>query len=177
MATIYTIGHSHRSIDELMQMLIDAGIQTLVDIRSYPVSQRFPHFSADALRPVIEQHGIIYHLAGRQLGGKRKALAHTRHSALTGSDLQGFADYTDSDEFKRSINQLLGLAGRSNTAILCAEKDPMTCHRQIIADYLILNGHDVIHLIDTNTTQTHQLSTAVRRESADLVYDAQASLF
>ncbi len=73
--------------------------------------------------------------------------------------------------FKKGVAQLINLAGRSCTAILCAERLPEQCHRQLLADYLLLQGLAVVHLIDPGERREHQLSAQVRRESAQLVYD------
>ena len=169
--TIYTIGHSDRTLDDFLQLLVANNIKILVDVRSYPYSTRFPHFSQDALREAVYARQIEYHWAGRQLGGKRKLNNPESHPALTINSLSGFAEYMETDQFERVITQLVNLASKSKTAILCAEKLPSHCHRALISDYLLMKNLNVIHIIDNNTCEEHQLSPLVRTESTRLVYD------
>lgn len=171
---LYTIGHGDRSLAELVCLLSERGIRTLVDVRAEPHSSRFPHFSMDALREAMEERGIVYHFAGRQLGGRRSPRSDSRHRALEVA-LRGYADYMESDFFERSATQLVNLAARSPTAILCAERSPERCHRRLIADHLVLRGVEVIHLIGEGDARPHQLSPEARRESAELIYDRHVS--
>jgi uncharacterized protein (DUF488 family) len=172
--TLYTIGHGDRSLAELASVLSERGIRTLVDVRAEPHSSRFPHFSRDALREAMEERGIVYHFAGRQLGGRRSPRPDSRHRALEGA-LRGYADHMESDLFQRSAAQLANLAAKSPTAILCAERSPEQCHRRLIADQLVLRGMEVIHLIGAGDARPHRLSPEARRESAELIYDRHVS--
>jgi uncharacterized protein (DUF488 family) len=121
----------------------------------------------------MERSEIVYHWAGRQLGGRRPVRRDSRHQALD-EELRGYADFMETEQFERSAAQLVRLAARSPTAILCAERSPERCHRRLIADYVSLRGIEVIHLIDPGSDRVHQLSPEARRESAQLVYDRQA---
>lgn len=168
---LYTLGHSNRSLDDFIALLAVAGIRTLVDVRAQPQSARHPHFGQDSLRDALGGAGIEYHWAGRQLGGHRPARADSPHTALKEDGLRGYADYMDGDAFKKAAVQLIGLARRAPCAILCAERDPLHCHRSLIADYLTLQGVEVRHLIEPGETRAHQLRPEARRESQQLVYD------
>lgn len=170
-ASLYTIGHSNRSLDDLIALLCSTAVQILVDVRVQPQSSRYPQFGQERLRDALTGAGIEYHWAGRQLGGHRQARAASPHTALQEDGLRGYADYMDSDPFKKAAVQLIGLAGRAPCAILCAEREPMHCHRSLIADYLTLQGVEVWHLIGPGDTRMHQLRPEVRRESVQLVYD------
>jgi uncharacterized protein (DUF488 family) len=167
---LYTLGHSNRSQDALIGLLTQYGVQTLVDVRAQPHSTRFPHFSGDALRTRLEQEGLVYHWAGRQLGGRRASLHDSVHTALEHA-LRGYADYMDTEAFRRAVAQLITMASRTVTGVLCAERLPEQCHRRLIADYLMLKGADVVHLIEPDSSRGHLLSPEARRESAQLVYD------
>jgi len=169
-ATLYAIGHGNRSLDEFIRLLTEQAIESLVDVRAQPHSSRLPHFSMKALRGSMEESGIVYHWAGRQLGGRRPARPDSRHSALE-EELRGYADFMETDPFQASAVQLVNLAAKSRTAMLCAERSPERCHRRLIADYLTLQGMEVVHLIDRDDARTHQLSPEARRESAQLIYD------
>jgi uncharacterized protein (DUF488 family) len=172
--TLFTIGHGNRRLEEFFALLTEKSIQSLVDVRAQPYSRRFPHFSTDALREAAEDLGIVYHWAGRQLGGRRSVEPDSPHHALERS-LRGYADYMETDRFQQSATQLVNLAAKTITAILCAERSPERCHRKLIADYLTLRGVEVVHLLDRDDAHVHQLSVEARRESAQLIYDRHAN--
>jgi len=171
---VYTLGHSNRDAAEFLALLESAGVAALVDVRTQPHSSRFPRFSGEQLRNSLDRAGIVYHWAGRQLGGRRSARPDSPHSALEPA-LRGYADYMDSEAFQRAASQLLNMAARTTTVILCAERLPEHCHRRLIADYLCLQGARVIHLIDAGDRREHSLSAEARRESAQLVYDRNSN--
>lgn len=173
---LYTLGHSNRSLEDFIVLLDAAGIRTLVDVRAQPQSARHPHFAQDSLRDALGGVGIDYHWAGRQLGGQRSTRADSPHTALQEDGLRGFADYMDGDAFKKAAVQLIGLARRAPCAILCAERDPLHCHRSLIADYLTLQGVEVQHLINPGETRAHQLRSEARRESRQLIYDRHTTV-
>ena len=172
--TIYTVGHGNRTLEDLIQLLEGAGVDTLVDVRAQPRSTHNPQFNDDSLRAACGRHGLTYHWAGRQLGGMRAALADSPHVALE-AGRRGFADHMDTEAFKKGAAQLQQLAARGMCAILCAERDPSRCHRALIADFLTLRGVRVMHLIAPGETREHVLSSEARRESAALVYDRQTT--
>lgn len=167
---LYTVGHGDRSMEEFARLLTGQSIQTLVDVRAQPHSSRFPHFSTDPLRKAMEELEIVYHWAGRQLGGRRAARPDSPHRSLD-EGLRGYADYMETEYFQKSAIQLVNLAALSPTAVLCAEREPERCHRRLIADYLVLRGTEVIHLVARDDARVHQLSPEARRESAQLIYD------
>ncbi len=172
---VYTVGHSNRPLDGLLALLQRAGISNLVDVRAYPQSRRHPQFGEQALRAGIAGAGMSYHWAGRQLGGRRQPQADSPHRALSEPGFRAYADYMESAAFQSAAMQLLRLAGRGSTAILCAERRPERCHRSLIADYLSLQGVHVIHLIEPGEQRDHALSPQARRESGRLVYDRHAT--
>jgi len=166
-----TVGHSNRSLEALISLLQEAGIETLVDVRATPHSSRYPQFSADVLRRAAEGSGIVYHWAGRPLGGRRPPRPDSPHIALKDAGLRNYADFMESAVFQTGAAQLINLASRAPTAILCAERDPLHCHRSLIADHLVLQGIQVIHLVAPGHSHEHQLRPEARRESAQLIYD------
>ena len=115
-------------------------------------------------------NNIVYHWAGRQLGGLRQGNNDSIHSAIE-PGLRSFADYMATPAFERAASQLQILSGKGVAVILCAEKLPEHCHRSLIADYCLLNGMEVTHIIDDNQVSSHYLRPEARRESATLVYD------
>jgi uncharacterized protein (DUF488 family) len=169
--TLYTIGHSNRSLNELLAILAEFGIRCLVDVRTQPASTRHPQFNEASLRAALTDQGLHYHWAGRQLGGFRAPQPNSQHVALAPDQFRGFADYMESAAFAKAAMQLIHLAQTSATAILCAEKLPEHCHRSLIADYLTLKGVEVVHLLDRGDARAHLRHPAVRTESGQLVYD------
>ncbi|HYA39454.1 MAG TPA: DUF488 domain-containing protein [Candidatus Methylomirabilis sp.] len=172
--TIYTVGHGNRKLDDLITLLTAARIESLVDVRAQPRSQHNPQFNDDSLRAACERAGIVYHWAGRQLGGLRTPRPGSPHVALEESR-RGFADHMDTEAFRKGASQLQHLAARGACAILCAEREPAHCHRALIADYLTLQGMRVVHLIAPGESREHLLSPEARRESAALIYDRQTT--
>lgn len=168
--TLFTIGHSHRPLDELLAVLKEAGIAILVDVRAEPHSRRYPQFNEDALRAACSPVNIVYHWAGRHLGGMRSLRPGSPHVALD-AGRRGFADHMDSEIFRKAVVQLATMAARASTAILCAEREPEYCHRALIADYLLLQGARIVHLLAPGERREHLLSPQARRESATLIYD------
>ena len=172
--TIHTVGHGNRALDELVRLLTEAGIDCLVDIRAVAASRRHPHFSQDNLRAALDGAGIVYHWAGRQLGGFRQALADSRHTAIADPGLRAFADHMETDTFRKGVAQLMRLAQTSSVAILCAEFQPRHCHRNLVADYLMTKGIRVRHLIAPGTVHDHVLTESARTEGENLIYDGTA---
>lgn len=172
--TLYTVGHGTRKLEELIVLLRDADVNTLVDVRAQPRSQHNPQFNDDSLRAACGRAGVVYHWAGRQLGGLRAPRPDSPHVALE-EGRRGFADHMDTEAFRKGAAQLQNLAARGTCTILCAERDPARCHRALIADYLTLRGMRVVHLIAPGESREHLLSPEARRESASLVYDRQTT--
>ena len=173
--TVYTIGHSSRSLYEFITLLQQNNIQTLIDIRANPYSRRFPHFSQEVLREAMDGNSIVYHWAGRQLGGQRESTNPISHPALRDDSHRGFAEYMETTQFEVAIAQLINLASSANTAIMCAEKHPEYCHRTLISDYLTLKNIRVVHIIDNNQTVEHEMSRSARTQSDRLIYDRYAN--
>jgi uncharacterized protein (DUF488 family) len=168
--TLYTAGHGSRSADELVALLRQVGIETLVDVRANPSSRRHPQFESEALRASLEAAAIVYHWAGRQLGGLRPVDPASRHLALP-TALRGYADHLETPEFRRAADRLVHLAGKSCTVILCAERLPEHCHRSLVADYLTVQGARVVHLIDPGVQTAHRVNARLHVEAGTLIYD------
>ncbi|RLJ70762.1 uncharacterized protein DUF488 [Hydrogenivirga caldilitoris] len=139
---IFSVGHSSREIVEFISLLKTYGIKTLVDVRSYPKSSRFPHFSRENLEKALEEAGITYfHLP--ELGGMRK---------------EGYLGYMNKEGFKRGLERLMELSGGGKTAFMCAEKNWRECHRRFIAEALVKEGFEVLHIIDNKRLEEHPKS-------------------
>ena len=170
----YTVGHGNRELDDLRGQLADQAIVVLVDIRSRPRSRHNPQFDEPALRAACDESGITYHWAGRALGGLRRTHPDSPHTALP-EGLRGFADHADTPAVSRAIEQLEGLARDGPVVLLCAERDPMHCHRSLVADRLLLSGHRVDHLVGIDASVTHALRPEARKIGDRVIYDRGAT--
>ena len=169
---IYTIGHSTRTFDELVSALAGHGITTLVDVRSFPMSRRLPHFNREFLQAELPKQGIAY-VWMKELGGRRKrTLRESPNTALRNESFRNYADYMMTDEFAQAISRLLEIAARSKTTYMCAERVYFRCHRRLISDYLTAHGHTVLHIDDENhEPRAHKLMSETRLVDGKLVYD------
>jgi uncharacterized protein (DUF488 family) len=178
---IHSIGHSTRSQDELLALLTEAGVALLIDVRSYPRSRRNPQFDAEALAAALTRAGIGYrHL--KALGGKRgppKGAASSPNTAWGEPGFRNYADYAMTPAFRAGFEALREAARERATAIMCAEAHWSRCHRQIIADYLIAAGEEVVHILGRGETEPARLSAqAAPLPDGTLRYPAkQGSLF
>ncbi len=155
-------------------MLTESGIGCLVDVRRFPGSRRYPHFSRESLEQALTVAGIRYLWVGDRLGGRRRARRGSPHTAITTEGFRAYADHMETEIFKRGIDSLLALAATSTTAVMCAERLPWRCHRFFLSDFLLLAGVRVIHLIEVGQRQEHRLSPLVRSEEGRMIYDRKS---
>ena len=168
--TLYTLGHSTRELDELIAILTGAGVTRLVDVRRYPGSRRSPHFARDSLSASLPEAGIRYEWRP-ELGGRRKPRPDTRHTAWRVAAFAAYADHMETPEFERAMAEVLEGALHSPTALMCAEARPEQCHRRLLADWLTVHGHRVIHLMTPTRATPHALPPFAREEDGRVVYD------
>lgn len=174
MATLYTIGHSTRSLQELIDALKAHEIQTLVDIRSFPVSRRLPHFNRESLEQALPAAGIRY-VWMKALGGYRKKIRDdSPHTALRSRSFRNYADYMLTPEFELAVQDLVKLATESRTAYMCAERVWFHCHRMIVSDWLVAHGHTVLHIDNTGPVRPHKLTAEGRVIDGKLIYRGDA---
>ena len=147
--TIFTIGHSTRTLAEFVSLLQQVDVTLLVDVRSIPRSRTTPQFNGDTLPDSLAANGIGYwHL--RTLGGRR----HHRKGAPLSLNMywrvaafRNYADYAETDEFRAGLDALRAFACADRCAIMCAEAVWWRCHRRIITDYLLAGGASVEHIM------------------------------
>jgi uncharacterized protein (DUF488 family) len=174
--TIWTIGHSTRTLQAFLDLLGEYRIEAIADVRRFPGSRRYPHFASDALATMLPTHGIAYQWMPR-LGGRRKVQPGSPNTAWRNASFQGYADYTATAEFAAGLADLLELAADKRTAMMCAEAVWWRCHRSIISDVLKLRGIEVIHIIDATHGTPHPYTSAARIVDGRLSYaPAQADL-
>jgi uncharacterized protein (DUF488 family) len=140
MATVYTIGHGARGAGELISILKESAIETLVDVRALPSSRRHPQLARAPLSAALEASGIAYDWQGKALGGFRKV---------------SYPDHMKTAAFREAAARLAARSER--VCIMCAETDPDNCHRLHIADWLAGHGHRVVHLLARGRSREHAL--------------------
>ncbi len=122
MPTLYTIGHSTRTLDELVVALKAHGVGTLVDIRAFPMSRRMPHFNRESLDVELSARGIRY-VWMKELGGHRKKIMQeSPNTGLRNDSFRNYADYMLTEEFERAIARLLIIAEETATPTLSPEE-------------------------------------------------------
>ncbi|MBQ4856308.1 DUF488 domain-containing protein [Rhodanobacter sp. B2A1Ga4] len=168
-ATIWTIGHSTRTLQEFLGLLGEYCIEAIADVRRFPGSRRYPYFASDALAATLPAHGIAYQWIPR-LGGRRKVQPGSPNTAWRNASFQGYADYTATAEFAAGLAELLTLATGKRTAMMCAEAVWWRCHRSIIADVLKLRGIEVVHIIDAAHATVHPYTSPARVVDGHLSY-------
>lgn len=172
MATLYTIGHSTRSLDELIEALQAHGIRTLVDIRAFPMSRRHPQFNRENLEHELPKVGIEY-VWKKELGGRRrKQPGQSPNTALRNDSFRNYADYMLTPAFAAAADDVRQMAEKSPTAIMCAERMWFQCHRMMVSDYFTAQGHDVEHIDATGPTRRHQLMKEAQVIDGHLLYNA-----
>jgi uncharacterized protein (DUF488 family) len=160
-ASIFTIGHSTRALDEFIALLREHGIRRLVDVRRYPGSRRHPHFAREALAQSLAREHIAYwHTPA--LGGRRTPAANSRNAAWRSASFRGYADHMATPEFRSAMEQLMDWAPGCDTTLMCAEAVPWRCHRQLIADALVVRGVEVLHILSGATPRPHTLHAEAR---------------
>jgi uncharacterized protein (DUF488 family) len=167
--TIWTIGHSTRTLEEFFDLLAEYRIEAIADVRRFPGSRRYPHFASEALAQSLPAHGIAYQWIPK-LGGRRKVLPDTPNTAWRNASFQGYADYTATAEFAEGLAELLKLAASKRAAMMCAEVLWWRCHRSIVSDVLKLRGIEVIHIIDATHTTVHPYTSAAQIVDGRLSY-------
>jgi uncharacterized protein (DUF488 family) len=173
---IWTIGHSTRTIDEFTSLLESNGIKLLADVRAWPGSKRYPQFNKDALVESLTARGNRYeHFP--ELGGKRKSRPDSRNTAWRNASFRGYADYMETQQFRKGIERLLEIASEAGaTAIMCAEAVWWRCHRSLIADYLKARGVEVLHVLGANKVEPHPFTSTARIVNGELSYESNDTL-
>lgn len=168
--TAWTLGHSNHSLEKFLQILEAHNIKLVIDVRRFPASRKWPHFNAAALAESLPAKGITY--AGMpELGGRRKARPDSPHTAWRVEAFRGYADFTDTREFREGLEKVMALARERRAAVMCAEALPWRCHRSLIADALAARGWEVIDILSEKEARPHKLPDFARVEGERVVYD------
>lgn len=170
--TVWTIGHSTRTFEELVEMLRSFQIEIVADIRSYPGSRRYPQFNKEALEISLPANNIQYiHL--KELGGRRKVNPASKNTAWRNAAFRGYADYMETDSFKEGIKRLEAIALKQRTAYMCSEAVWWRCHRSMVSDYLKAARWEVIHIMAVGKGEVHPYTAPARVVQGELSYEKE----
>lgn len=158
---MWTVGHSTRSLDEVVALAHAHRITLIADVRKIPRSRRHPHFNADALARDLPAAGLAY-VPMPGLGGLRAPRAPSINTAWRNPSFRAYADYMQTDEFAAHLDALLERAQRDAVAVMCAEALWWRCHRRLVADALLANGADVRHILSASEAPPHELPPFAR---------------
>jgi uncharacterized protein (DUF488 family) len=198
-STIWTIGHSNRTLDAFLGMLEAFEIGVLADVRRFPGSRKHPHFNQESLAASLSDAGIAYEFFP-ELGGRRKPRADSTNTAWRNESFRAYADYMETAEFREGTARLSSLGSSPaassgdlrppldsppldrdrRVAIMCSEAVWWRCHRSLIADYLKAQGVEVWHIMTASKSEPHPYTSAARLVDGRLTYteaDPQARLF
>ncbi|QDT55904.1 hypothetical protein Pan44_39520 [Caulifigura coniformis] len=171
----FTIGHSNRSFQEFVDLLIEPRVERLVDIRKFPGSRANPQFNQDVLPKALAAFDISYEHVGA-LGGRRgkgERLPRDVNGFWTNESFHNYADYALSPEFHAGLEHLIEEGHRKRCAIMCSEAVWWRCHRRIVTDYLIAAGQTVFHIMGKGRLDPAKLTPgAAIRSGGMVVYPA-----
>ena len=161
----FTVGHSTRSVAEIVSLLNSAEVRLVVDVRTVPRSHRNPQFNRENLPPTLSAAHIGYKhvpaLGG--LRGKRPGVPVDVNAFWTNQSFHNYADYAMGDAWRAGFARLLEFGRKQRCVIMCAEAVWWRCHRRIIADYLLSEGETVFHVLAPNHVVAAQLTPAAKR--------------
>ncbi len=169
--TLWTIGHSTRTLEEFISLLQSNNIKNVADIRHYPGSKRYPQFNKTELSEALMKNNINYtHIV--QLGGRRKANVDSKNTAWRHPAFRGYADYMETKDFEDGLKMLEEMALQEPTVFMCSEAVWWRCHRSMVADYLKVKGWNIIHIMGLNNTVEHPYTSPAKIINGKLSYQS-----
>ncbi|TSA12041.1 MAG: DUF488 domain-containing protein [Comamonadaceae bacterium] len=179
MNVLFSVGHSTHPVETFVKLLQMHGVTALVDVRSHPYSRHFPQFSRDALKDVLQRCGITYVFLGKELGARSENSACYRHGKVQ------FDLLAKEPLFAQGLDRVRQGMQKFQVALMCAEKDPLECHRAVlVARRLYESGTDVQHIhadghledhhaMESRMLALHKMSEAdMFRSRGEIVADA-----
>jgi uncharacterized protein (DUF488 family) len=170
--SLFTIGHSTKSIEDFLALLKHYNITELVDIRTIPKSRHNPQFNEHELAHALRNHHIGYRHQ-KNLGGLRHAHANSINTAWHNSSFRGFADYMQTADFAKGIEQLIDTVYTKTVVIMCAEAVPWRCHRSLIGDVLLVHGIEVNDIYSMTSVKPHTLTPWAHVQGTTITYPAE----
>lgn len=166
---LLTVGHGTLEAEAFSRLLTKAGVQCLVDIRSFPGSRRHPQFNREAMAEWLAEAGVTYRWEPR-LGGRRRGRPESPNEGLRNPGFRAYADHMRTAEFSAGLRQLLEEAEAEQTACMCAESLWWRCHHRLVADAAALREQaEVLHLLHDGTSQPHPVTEGCRMDEEGLL--------
>lgn len=169
--SIWTIGHSTRSLEQFLELLDTHDIEAVADVRRFPGSRRRPHFTGEPLTQALAARRLGY-VWFPELGGRRRPRPDSPNTGWRSASFRGYADYMETESFAEGLGRLTDLACGLRSAIMCAEALWWRCHRGLISDALRWAGFDVHHIQGPSSCAPHPYTSAARLEGGRLSYSA-----
>lgn len=169
---VLTVGHSTRPIEDFLQLLQAHEVELLVDVRTIPKSKHNPQFNSDSLAASVKKAGMRYKHMGA-LGGLRHTTAASINKGWRNTSFRGYADYMQTPEFEKALEELMALAQKHRLALMCAEAVPWRCHRSLIADALLIRGYMVEDIMTQTRRQPHKLTPFAKVRELKITYPAE----
>ncbi|MGE0116665.1 MAG: DUF488 family protein [Dongiaceae bacterium] len=173
---IFTVGHSTLPLEEFIALLGAYGIECLADVRTVPRSRHNPQFNADTLGKPLRDRMIDY-VPLPALGGLRHARKDSPNAGWRNASFRGYADYMQTEEFTRGLEELIALSRKRRTAIMCAEAVPWRCHRSLVADALTVRGIPVIEILSPTNYRDHKLTPFAKVAGYSITYPPEQDAF
>jgi uncharacterized protein (DUF488 family) len=171
---VLTIGHSTRTVEEFIGLLQAHGVSRVIDVRTVPRSRHNPQFNKTSLPGSLKKAGLGYvHMPG--LGGLRHAQRDSLNVGWRNASFRGYADYMQTLEFERSLEELTQLANQDRIALMCAEAVPWRCHRSLIADALLVRGIRTEDIMSPTRRQVHALTPFAKVRGTTIIYPTEES--
>lgn len=167
--TIFTIGHSTRPFPEFVEMLRSFEIEMVVDVRSFPGSRKFPQYNKETLENSLPAESIDY-LHIRELGGRRKKSADSVNTSWRHPAFRSYADYMETDDFRKGIRELKRIAAIHRVAYMCSEAVWWRCHRSMISDFLKVQDWTVLHIMAIGKCEEHPYTSPAKVKDGKLFY-------
>jgi uncharacterized protein (DUF488 family) len=164
---VFSAGHGARPIEELVELLTDAGVRTLVDVRRFPGSRRHPQFNQAVLAASVEEAGIAYRHAV-ELGGRRSGEpGEERFSCIQVAAFRSYAARMKTEEWQAALAAVLAELA---PCFLCAETLWWRCHRRLIAELLHARGQEVVHLLRPGHSEPHRVWEPISETRDGVLY-------
>jgi uncharacterized protein (DUF488 family) len=166
---IFTIGHSTRPLEDLIDLLRAHKVRRVIDIRTIPRSRHNPQYNRETLGPALRSRKIGYvHLKG--LGGLRRTKPDSKNVGWHNASFRGFADYMQTPEFDAGLKRAIRLSAVKPSALMCAEAVPWRCHRSLVADALTARKFPVEHILSVSRANKHKLTSFARVRGKKVTY-------
>jgi uncharacterized protein (DUF488 family) len=174
---LFSIGHSNHLLDEFLALLAWHRIVALADIRRFPGSRKHPHFNQEELASALRASSVEYQWFEALGGRRRKQQGESSNTGLRNEGFRNYADYMLTGKFKKGVDQLLAVAKKKRTAMMCAEGLFWQCHRRLVSDFLLAHGLTVQHIMPNGELHSHSLTEGGKVADGNVSYPGEGSLF